>query len=109
MIALKIETSAQRSTVQTRAARATYCLRLTSPLIGFFPPPPTSLRSTGFILRAFFKFLLGLGMLSIHGSTFAPAFFITFAILQSRTVSIKRQIQCNTPGLTSERMGHPQA
>lgn len=63
------------------AADATYCLRLTSPLIGFFPPPPTSLRSTGFILRAFFRFLLGLGMLSIQGSTLAPAVFITLAML----------------------------
>jgi hypothetical protein len=41
-------------------------------------------------LRAFFRFLLGLGMLSIHGSTFAPAFFITFAILRRRTVSHKK-------------------
>ena len=48
----------------------------------FLPAPPMSFLSTGFRRRSFFKFLLGLGSSSIHGSTLHPDDFMTLAILE---------------------------
>jgi hypothetical protein len=53
----------------------------------FFPAPPISLRSTGFRLRSFFKFLLGLGSSSIQGSTLHPEDFMTLAILKENSLA----------------------
>jgi len=70
-----------RIDVATRINPKTHRLFLASFLARFLPAPPMSFLSTGFFLRSFFRFLLGLGNSSIHGSTLHPDDFITLAML----------------------------